>query len=295
MRMIGTISTEAGARRFGDFLISKGIDVNVETGASGWQVWILDDDKLQTAAAELAAFDAAPDDTRFSAAAGAAQAQRDNRERKAKRLRRNFIDVRTQFTAGGQAHAPITLILIILSCLVTWQTDFGQNRALTARLIFTAQGSGAYEILHGQVWRLITPIFLHFSIFHILFNMWWLWDLGGAIERRRGSGWFSLFVLVTGCCSMTVQGLIYPFSGGMSGVVYALFGYVWMAGRFRPQEQLGISKENTLILLAWLVAGFTGWLGPIGNYAHLAGLLIGVLVGYAPTGWMRLRQILRSK
>jgi membrane associated rhomboid family serine protease len=48
-------------------------------------------------------------------------------------------------------------------------------------------------------------------------------------------------------------------------------------------------------LLAWLVAGFTGWLGPIGNYAHLAGLLIGVLVGYAPTGWMRLRQILRSK
>jgi GlpG protein len=292
--MIGTISTEAGARRFGDFLISKGIDINVEAGANGWQVWVLDDDRLQQATAELASFQAAPDDARFVAAAGAAEAQRDKREQQAKRLRRNFVDVRTQFAAGGQAYAPVTLILIILSCLVTWQSGFGSNPEITSRLLFTTQQSGAFEILHGQVWRLITPIFLHFGILHILFDMWWLWDLGGAVERRRGSGWLILFVLLTGCFSVTVQGLIYPFSGGMSGVVYALFGYVWMAGRFRPQEQLGLSRETIFIMLAWLVAGFIGWLGPIGNFAHLSGLVIGVLIGYAPTGWMRLRQMLRS-
>ena len=72
MRSIGTISDETRARRFGDFLTSQGIDTNVEPAAGGFQIWVLDDDKLQAAAADLTAFQAAPDDPRFAATAGAA-------------------------------------------------------------------------------------------------------------------------------------------------------------------------------------------------------------------------------
>lgn len=294
MRMIGTIASEPAARRFGDFLVSKGIEANVEAAGGGWQVWVLDDDRLAQATQALQAFSAAPDDARFDRAAGAAQTHQAEQEQKARRLRKNFVDVRTQWARVGQGHSPITMVLIALSCLVTWQTDFGKQAELTARLYFSAIGGGAPEILHGQVWRLITPIFLHFSILHILFNMWWMWGLGAGLEQRKGSLWYLLFVLLTGCFSTTVQGLIYPFSGGMSGVVYAILGYVWMAGKFRPQERIALTTDTVVIMLGWLVLGFLGFLGNMANYAHLAGLAMGVMIGYAPTGWLRLRRLARG-
>ena len=38
-----------------------------------------------------------------------------------------------------------------------------------------------YDVLRGQIWRLITPIFIHFDVMHILFNMWMLRDLGDQV------------------------------------------------------------------------------------------------------------------
>jgi GlpG protein len=80
----------------------------------------------------------------------------------------------------------------------------------------------------------------------------------------------------------------------MSGVVYALFGYVWMKGRFEPHLQMGVMPQTVTIMLVWLVACMTGLLGPIANAAHVAGLAAGLVAGYAPTGWRRLRRIMRS-
>ena len=52
------------------------------------------------------------------------------------------------------------------------------------------------EIRHGQLWRLITPIFIHFGPLHIFFNMLWLRDLGSMIEGRQSSWRLALLVLV---------------------------------------------------------------------------------------------------
>jgi GlpG protein len=148
----------------------------------------------------------------------------------------------------------------------------------------------------GQVWRLVSDIFVHWSILHLLFNMFWLRDLGGMIERQRGGVKLLALVLVTALLSNFAE-YVWSFpvaSGGMSGVVYGLFGYVWMKGRFERQLGMGVSRETVFIMLAWLVLCMTGLIGPIANAAHVAGLLVGVVVGYAPSVTRRLTRGMRQ-
>ena len=47
----------------------------------------------------------------------------------------------------------------------------------------------------GELWRIWTPMFMHFSLLHILFNLLWVWMIGGAIERLQGTTHFILLVL----------------------------------------------------------------------------------------------------
>jgi GlpG protein len=68
--------------------------------------------------------------------------------------------------------------------------------------------------------------------------------------------------------------------GGMSGVVYALLGYVWMRGKYDPASGLFVPPPTVTMMLIWFVAGWTGILGPIANMAHGAGLVLGMAWGY---------------
>src|SRR4029077_17402348 len=61
------------------------------------------------------------------------------------------------------------------------------------------------EIRHGQIWRLVTPMLIHFGALHILFNMLWLRDLGSMIEGRQSSWLLGLLVLVVAACSNLAQ------------------------------------------------------------------------------------------
>jgi GlpG protein len=76
--------------------------------------------------------------------------------------------------------------------------------------------------------------------------------------------------------------------GGMSGVVYALVGYVWMRGKYDRGSGLFIDRTNLMISLIWLVLCFTGAMGAVANFAHLAGLIAG-------TAWGRISAYFASR
>ena len=145
---------------------------------------------------------------------------------------------------------------------------------------FGMQAAFLPEVFHGQIWRLITPILMHGSILHILFNMFWLRDLGTLLETKHGSRGFVLLVLATGIGSNLLQ---YAVAGpnflGMSGVVYGLLGYIWVQGRLNPAFGFELNSQTVMIMAGWLVLGFTGLLGPIANWAHLGGLIMGAGIG----------------
>jgi GlpG protein len=148
------------------------------------------------------------------------------------------------------------------------------------------------EIRHGEVWRLITPIFIHFGPMHLLFNLWCLYNLGGVVEIQRG--WFRVaaLVLVSALISNLAQLLFKgPGFGGMSGVVYALLGYAWMKSRFDPSAGIYIAPDTVMILVGWLFLCMTP-LMPINvaNHAHVGGLVVGLIVGIAPTIWRKVRR-----
>jgi GlpG protein len=145
---------------------------------------------------------------------------------------------------------------------------------------------GVGQILRGQLWRLATPAFLHFSIPHILFNLLWLRMLGGAIESRRGLARYAGLVLLIAVVSNIGQYAATgsPLFGGMSGVVYGVFGYLWMKERFAPESGLSLPPNCVFWMLGWFVLCWFDVMGPIANWAHTFGLVAGMLVGLLPGG-----------
>jgi len=180
-------------------------------------------------------------------------------------------------------HLTITFALILGSSGLALISNFGASIPfLSVFFIASPDSTGLHSILNGQVWRLITPIFIHFGMIHLLFNMLWLWDLGNLIEKKKGTLFMMKFVLAVGIASNLAQYLLTQnlFFGGMSGVVYGLLGYVWMQGKQHPSSGLMLNKQTAVMMFGWFILCWTGILGPIANWAHTLGLGVGLLIGF---------------
>ena len=141
---------------------------------------------------------------------------------------------------------------------------------------------------NGEYWRLVTPVFLHFGIFHIAFNGLWLWELGRRMEPLIGSVQMIAAVLLMAVASNLGQYLWSGPSlfGGMSGVVYGLLGYIWIRHKIAPKPILEIPRGLLGFMLFWLFLCTSGLInlfmdGSIANAAHAIGLLTGMVLG----GW----------
>lgn len=167
-------------------------------------------------------------------------------------------------------------ISLILFLLVNSGPDAGTVAALE-----TCGWRSASQIWDGAWWSLVTSAFLHVELWHLGFNLYWLWKLGSLLEVHIGSAKFLAFVLSSAFVSSSMELALSGDSGiGFSGVVYAIFGLMWLSRDAYPAFKNILDARTSQLFMLWLVGCiFMTYAGEIaiGNAAHVSGLLFGGL------------------
>jgi GlpG protein len=337
MRRIGTLQDSTQARHFCDYLVTLSIDAAVDSDGEGqdacWDIWIRDEKDVERARQAFTQFKESPKDSKFQVGA---EASRIRDERVADQQRRESIQREAQRSMPRQSSPlgseidapvkqrgiPVTIAIIAISVVVSFTSHFGDPRGSRVPGKTTLEEKTYYglsfvdwreyrkdgdpfaSIRQGQVWRLVTPMFLHGDEFHLAFNMLWIFFLGSAIERLHGSLFFGLLTMGTQIAGMMLQVMLpgsevladffqgtpfeflsetlsgSPFAIGASGAVYGLFGFLWIRPMVDRSYPIHLVPMNVILMLGWLVACMTPLVENVANGAHLGGLLAGVAVGY---------------
>jgi GlpG protein len=293
MRQIGTLPSKDDARRFADYLLTQGVDVKAEPNSAGWAIWVRDENQLDRAREELGQFEQNPADERYRAAAQHAAGLRRQEQVRHEHVRRNMHNMGDRWNRPVMQRRPLTVALIALSVFVSFTSGFSSTGEVAGNLSFAQvrldrQGrpvdTGYQAIERGQLWRLVTPIFIHFNLMHLFFNASAVFVLGGMIEERRGTWRLGLMALALAIISNMAE---YEYShnanfGGLSGVAFGLFGYLWMKTLFDPKAGFYLDTVTIAMVLVWFFLCFTPAVGNIANGAHVGGLLSGMAFGYVP-------------
>ncbi|MCA1953604.1 MAG: rhomboid family intramembrane serine protease [Anaerolinea sp.] len=134
-------------------------------------------------------------------------------------------------------------------------------------------------ILQGQIWRLITPMFLHGSITHVAFNMYALYSIGRQLEQQYGHLRYAMLLLLGG-----LAGNVFSFlftTAPSYGASTAVFGLVAAEGVFIFQNRrlfrnpFGMIMNTLTIVAINLLIGVSS--SGIDNWGHLGGLLGGLM------------------
>ncbi len=118
---------------------------------------------------------------------------------------------------------------------------------------------------------------------HLLFNLYWTYQFGLLLEARLGSGKILILVFIVAIASNVAQFYASgPSFGGLSGLNYGFFGFLWIKSRFDPGSGLHIPENLVIFFMIWLVLCAVGLFGPVANTAHFVGLLAGAAVSGLP-------------
>jgi GlpG protein len=295
MRTIGSLDSEAAAHRFADILYVEGIENQVDPEDDGtFSIWVMEEEKIARGAELLQRFRSDSSAAEFRDSPARARQLRARDARLADARRSTVADTaRIGYEREFRGFAYLPLALIVASIAVAIYSRFGNDhRALQPFFISNyirdpqrgiwQPGSFLAEVRAGQVWRLVTPIFIHFGPIHLLFNVLMLRDLGTFVENRLGIVYFAVLATVIAVLSNIAQFAWTgrPDFGGLSGLVYGLFGFLWMRGKFDRGGNWPLSKATIQILLIWYVLCLTNLISSVANTAHTVGLGVGMLWGY---------------
>ncbi|WP_026376538.1 rhomboid family intramembrane serine protease GlpG [Aestuariibacter salexigens] len=260
-------SIESPARLLVDYLNSQSIQSEYQrfSGEHPHTVVILDDNDEAAAKGIVEEFIANPEDQKYQQTAWS-QGQSVKLSDDSSGPKTPVLQVLKQ--------APFTSLIMLLCISVYVLLLLGFFRE-----VFAALGMQSLDVLavNHQWWRLIGPDFIHFSATHIVFNLLWWWILGKDIERVFGSSSLIILFLLSSLAANLGQLMTSgPNFGGLSGVVYAVFGFVWWIGVLRPSWGLSLPRHLIGFMLIWLVLGYADvlWVN-MANTAHTLGLISG--------------------
>ena len=196
---------------------------------------------------------------------------------------------RPVFMQGPKQHKPVlTYVLMVFTVLIYLLQTLTKNQ-YGVDLLFVYFGKINELILGGQLWRLITPVFLHGSLLHLLMNMYALYMIGRSIERINGSYRFGMLYFI-GAFGGNVLSFVLSKNPSL-GASTAIFGllaaeaiFIWQNRDFFPNKGRNNLMNIGSILVLNLVIGLTS--GSIDNWGHIGGLIAGAFFAFlSGTRW----------
>ncbi|MBP6218255.1 MAG: rhomboid family intramembrane serine protease [Oligoflexales bacterium] len=314
MRKVTSFEDKAVTQDFRCVLLSAGLDLKLErpedeTERSSREVWILNDDDRERAQGLLDLYMSSSPAGSSPAVQAMIQEGRKKFQKalatEAEALKKK-LDLREAqrsaglnsfFSGGRERHLNVTFAVIIISALFFMAQPFDKTRQLFSLFSYSQDAfsqilglKSFLEIRSGQIWRLVTPIFIHSDFFHILFNAIWFYQLGSVIEKRQGSRHLLGLVIAIAVFSNTAFYLVAgPAFGGLSGVVYGLAFYMWAADRFATRPVYGVDPQLVRFFLVFYVLCWI--LSAIGlrvaNTVHGVGALTGVIFAFFSTSYYK--------
>ncbi|RMF66554.1 MAG: rhomboid family intramembrane serine protease [Calditrichaeota bacterium] len=137
--------------------------------------------------------------------------------------------------------------------------------------------TGSFAMARGQWWTLITAIYLHGGLLHILFNVLWIRQLGPAVEEFYGVSRAFLIFTISGALGFLVSNYWgIPFTIGASGSIFGLLGALVYYGKKRGGTfGMAIYRQTAQWAIVVFILGFL--MPGINNFAHAGGFIGGYL------------------
>jgi membrane associated rhomboid family serine protease len=179
-----------------------------------------------------------------------------------------------------------TLTLLLLNVLVFVAAALGgAGWFIPNAAIEIAAGSNFGPLTtHGEWWRLITALFVHFGLIHLLFNMFALAAFGPLAERLLGIASFVFVYFVSGIAGNLASITLKPSidtagaSGAIFGILGALLAVYWRNKRTLPFAVVRSERAAVLMFVFFALLGGFLYKG-VDNVSHIVGLITGLLLG----------------
>ncbi|WP_017443596.1 rhomboid family intramembrane serine protease GlpG [Gayadomonas joobiniege] len=268
---LATFADKRTAKAFADYLHVQGIDNQIVDSEAGAELSLYDANRFDEAKHLLDQFVNNPNDKKFLDASW----QRGETDNILRSQTVGTMGLKSIWRDSGFFVRISTMLMLVIYGVEV----LGGANWLYQRFSFPASAEH-FELL--EIYRLITPALMHGSPTHLVFNLfWWFW-LGGQLEKHYGAPWLLNLFLLSAVAAHALQYVMEnPWFLGLSGVVYGLLGYAMVA---QAKNKLPFKVPNGIfiMMLLWLVIGFTGFLPiPMANWAHLGGLIAGIGYGLA--------------
>jgi rhomboid protease GluP len=201
-------------------------------------------------------------------------------------------DTREDFERGMSYLPLLSLALITVNVIVFgWQLVTG---ALRSKATIVAAGAlSRPELLQGEIWRLVSPMFLHGSFDHLIGNCLALYVLGLACEHAFGLPKTAIIYGLSGIVASILSVIMQPGpSVGASGAIFGLMGAIVVFFYKYQHEFMMRDRRTGNVIAAWgAYTIITGFLTPyVDNFAHIGGA-----IGGAAIAWCLQPQLLAKK